>query len=340
MEQRRLRVLIVGGDASVWVGLSATFAEDASQIYVPTDAQLATTLGTTTDFDAVVLIEEAGDETLLALREAGLQKKTVILADASDQKLAALALGHGVGAIVVRGAEPNRLASAVRQVAAGGIHYDAPAAGVLRDTVNFANPEKSAGMSAARALVSALELKDTYTGGHAERVTALAVRLAQAADLDEAPVNEALEAAFLLHDVGKIGIPESILTKPAGLTPIERRVLQTHPILGERIVGPLDFPKVVRQVVRHHHERWDGSGYPDGMSGYAIPIAARIFAIADVLDAMTSVRPYRTPVTFAEAMEEITSNAGTHFDPALCRVASEAFFDVEIDVESGVLYDT
>lgn len=187
-------------------------------------------------------------------------------------------------------------------------------------------------MAAARALASALELKDTYTGGHAERVTALAMRLARAADLDTESPADALEAAFLLHDVGKIGIPDSILTKPGVLTDTERRVLNVHPILGERIVEPLEFPDCVRRVIRHHHERWDGRGYPDGLSKTQIPRAARVFAIADVIDAMTSIRPYRKPVTFEAAIQEVLRHAGTQFDPALAALAEATFLDSPVEV--------
>jgi ribonuclease P protein subunit RPR2 len=187
-------------------------------------------------------------------------------------------------------------------------------------------------MSAARALASALELKDTYTGGHAERVTHMAIRLAHAALLEDAMPSEALEAGFLLHDVGKIGIPESILNKPDKLTDTERRVLNTHPILGERIVAPLGFPDCVRNVIRHHHERWDGAGYPDKLKGEEIPGAARLFSIADSIDAMTSIRPYRLPVTFEEAVDEISRHAGTQFDPNLAALAREVFQDTSLHI--------
>jgi HD-GYP domain-containing protein (c-di-GMP phosphodiesterase class II) len=217
---------------------------------------------------------------------------------------------------------------AISQVAGGGAFYDAPAASVLHG--NEDAQAMGSMMSAARALASALELKDTYTGGHAERVTHMAIRLARAALLEDAMPSEALEAGFLLHDVGKIGIPESILNKPAGLTDTERRVLNTHPILGERIIAPLGFPVCVGQVVRHHHERWDGTGYPDRLRGEDIPGAARLFSIADSIDAMTSIRPYRLPVTFEEAVNEIKSHAGTQFDPDLAMLASEVFLDSAI----------
>jgi ribonuclease P protein subunit RPR2 len=165
----------------------------------------------------------------------------------------------------------------------------------------------------------------------------MAIRLARAALHQDALPSEALEAAFLLHDVGKIGIPESILNKPDRLTDTERQVLNTHPILGERIVAPLGFPAVVGQVIRHHHERWDGTGYPDGLAGDKIPAAARIFQIADSIDAMTSIRPYRLPITFPEAVHDIMANAGTQFDPSLCLLMRDVFLKAEepIRLETG-----
>jgi HD-GYP domain-containing protein (c-di-GMP phosphodiesterase class II) len=143
-----------------------------------------------------------------------------------------------------------------------------------------------------------------------------------------------MEAGFLLHDVGKIGIPESILNKPGGLSDTERRVLNTHPILGERIVAPLGFPISVGHVIRHHHERWDGGGYPDGLAGEAIPGAARLFSIADSIDAMTSIRPYRRPVTFEAAIDEVMAQAGAQFDPTLAALAREVFADTTIHLNA------
>lgn len=177
----------------------------------------------------------------------------------------------------------------------------------------------------ARALIAALELKDPYTGGHAERVTSLALQLAVAAELETTVPRLDLETAFLLHDVGKIGIPESILTKPGPLTDRERAVMETHPVLGEKIVAPLGYPACVVEVIRHHHERWDGAGYPDRLAAEEIPAAARVFAIADSLDAMTSLRTYRRPLPLEAAVERIVAEAGTQFDPGLCLIVEETF---------------
>lgn len=335
MADKRLRILLVGGDTALWVGLSATLGERSSQIFVPRTLDEAALVGASSDIDVVVVVTSQNDpdpcEPLRVIRAAGLQNKAMVLADGGDQRTAAEALALGIAGYITRGASPEHLVEAITHIADGGAMFDAPAADVL-GSLATARGDAPGLMASARALASALELKDTYTGGHAERVTALAIRLARAAMLEGAEPSEALEAAFLLHDVGKIGIPDSILTKAGGLTDTERRVLNIHPILGERIVAPLGFPDCVRQVIRHHHERWDGRGYPDGLAGSEIPAPARVFAIADVIDAMTSIRPYRKPVSFEEAVHEVILHAGTQFDPALAALAEETFLDAPVQV--------
>ncbi len=172
-----------------------------------------------------------------------------------------------------------------------------------------------------RALANAVEARDAYTGGHAERVAAYGLLIAAEAEirLDGAPE---LEFAFLLHDIGKVAIPDSILFKPSGLTPEEREVMETHPVRGATILSEIDFLGAARDVVRHHHERWDGSGYPDGLAGEQIPLAARVFAVADTIDALTSDRPYRRAGSLATARATIADGTGTQFDPAIVEVYS------------------
>jgi ribonuclease P protein subunit RPR2 len=329
---RQIRILLLGGDAALWVGLSSALGSRSSQIVVPKDVSLGDLAATARNIDVVCVVTNHADSDpcapLRLVRQAGLERRTVVIASGTDQRTAAEALGMGIGAYIVRGSTPDRLAMAITQVAEGGAFYDAPAASVLHGAEDA--QANGSMMSAARALASALELKDTYTGGHAERVTHLAIRLAHAALLEDAMPSEALEAGFLLHDVGKIGIPESILNKPDSLSDTERRVLNTHPILGERIVAPLGFPECVRNVIRHHHERWDGDGYPDKLSGEEIPGAARLFSIADSIDAMTSIRPYRMPVTFEEAVTEVVLHAGKQFDPNLALLAQEVFLNAPV----------
>jgi ribonuclease P protein subunit RPR2 len=171
-------------------------------------------------------------------------------------------------------------------------------------------------MATVRALANAVEARDAYTGKHAERVAAYALRIAEAAGLDLAGDRE-IEFGFLLHDVGKVAVPDAILFKPARLTHAERLVIEQHPITGFQIVRHIDFLGQARDVIRHHHERFDGTGYPDRLEGEAIPLSARVFAVADVLDALTTVRPYRQPSPIAEARGMIEASSGTHFDPAI-----------------------
>jgi len=169
-------------------------------------------------------------------------------------------------------------------------------------------------MLTVRALASAVEARDAYTGRHAERVAAYGLQLAKACELRLTEQPE-IEFGFLLHDVGKVAVPDAILFKPGPLTPTERMVIEQHPITGSEIVRDIAFLGSARDVIRSHHERWDGGGYPDGVAGEQIPLSARIFAVADALDALTTQRPYRNPSSFSEARTIIEREAGAHFDP-------------------------
>jgi HD-GYP domain-containing protein (c-di-GMP phosphodiesterase class II) len=178
-------------------------------------------------------------------------------------------------------------------------------------------------MATVRALANAVEARDAYTGRHAERVAAYGLPLAR---------DPQIEFGFLLHDVGKVAVPDAILFKPAPLTDEERVLMQQHPVIGWEILRGVDFLGDAKLVVRHHHERWDGSGYPDGLAGEDIPMAARVFAVADALDALTTDRPYRPAGTFAQAREVIVAGAGSQFCPssvqALQTVSDERFEDL------------
>jgi len=169
-------------------------------------------------------------------------------------------------------------------------------------------------MLTVRALASAVEARDAYTGRHAERVAAygLALGSAYGMPLSDEPQ---IEFGFLLHDVGKVAVPDAILFKPGPLTAAERLVMQQHPVTGSEIVREIDFLGAARDVIRSHHERWDGSGYPDGLAGEAIPVSARIFAVADTFDALTTERPYRHTSSIAEARAMLEQSSGSHFDP-------------------------
>ncbi len=177
-------------------------------------------------------------------------------------------------------------------------------------------------IATVRALSNAVEARDAYTGKHAERVAAYGMELARAAGLEVADSPQ-IEFGFLLHDVGKVGVPDAILFKTSALTEEEYALVRRHPVIGSEILRGVDFLGEGKLVVRHHHERWDGQGYPDGLGGDAIPLAARVFAVADALDALTTDRPYRPASTFEVAREVLRAGSGTQFDPAVVAAFEE-----------------
>jgi putative nucleotidyltransferase with HDIG domain len=170
-------------------------------------------------------------------------------------------------------------------------------------------------LSTVETLAMAIDAKDQVTHGHLRRVQVQSVRLARALGVDDERELKAIEAAALLHDLGKLAVPEHILNKRAALTPLEREQIRAHPEIGEAILSAIDFPYPVAPIVRHHHEHWDGSGYPDGLSGEAIPLGARILAVVDCFDALTSDRPYRRGMSEEEALRIIRSRRGRMYDP-------------------------
>ena len=162
-------------------------------------------------------------------------------------------------------------------------------------------------------LANALEAKDASTRGHSERVAELSRRIALALRLDAADV-AAIGEAGLLHDIGKIGVPEPTLRKPGPLTDEEWQTMRRHPVIGAQIVAPVEVLASAAPVIRHHHERWDGSGYPDGLAALAIPLGARVVAVADVFDALTSTRPYRAAIGRDAALAYLLAQAGRTLD--------------------------
>jgi diguanylate cyclase (GGDEF)-like protein len=175
-------------------------------------------------------------------------------------------------------------------------------------------------VSTVEALANALEANDEYTSSHARWIKDLSLRVGRELGLDERTL-KCLELGALLHDIGKIGIPSDVLSKPGRLTAVERKLVQTHPELGERIIAPIDRLQAVRPIVRHCHERWDGSGYPDGVAGEDIPLESRIIFVCDAYHAMTTDRPYRRRLTHREAVRRLAEGAGSQFDPNVVAVA-------------------
>lgn len=181
-----------------------------------------------------------------------------------------------------------------------------------------------------RALVAAVDAKDPYTARHSERVSRIAGRLGEALGYPPERLR-ILEFAALLHDVGKIAVPHDILTKPGRLTPEEWEIIKQHPVRSAEIVAEVEPLTEVATIVRHHHERVDGRGYPDGLTGAMIPEFSRIIALADAYEAMTANRAYRTALTSAEAQELIRENLNAQFDPQFGTAFLALFADQELE---------
>jgi len=175
--------------------------------------------------------------------------------------------------------------------------------------------------AAARTIIQALTrtmtARDGVTSAHAQRVQRYAAALAEEACIRDPRMLEAIDAAALLHDIGKLGIPDRLLHKPGPLTAEEYTQVKQHATIGADILSAMEFPGTLALIVRHHHENWDGTGYPDGLRGEAIPIGARVLAIVDCYDALTSDRPYRRSLSHARAAAMILERRGTMYEPAI-----------------------
>jgi putative nucleotidyltransferase with HDIG domain len=186
----------------------------------------------------------------------------------------------------------------------------------LQENEQLLEDTRRAYLSTITSLARTIEAKDPYTGDHTERVAEYAMMLARRLGFSDEAL-EAVKVGAAVHDIGKIGIPDRILLKPGGLEPNEIEDMRRHPEISSYILDELELPRIVRDMARHHHERYDGKGYPDGLAGRNIPLAARILSVADAFDAMTSDRPYRPALSEREAAQEIRRHGGTQFCPAV-----------------------
>ena len=200
-----------------------------------------------------------------------------------------------------------------------------------RDVIRFSHEVFRGNLEMASVLGAAIAKRDSDTGDHNFRVTLYAIKLGEACGLEPVAMRQLILGAFL-HDVGKIGISDNILLKPGKLTDEEFAVMRTHVELGVEIIEQSEWLQGARAVVEGHHEKFDGSGYPNGLKGDEIPLNARIFAIIDVFDALSSVRPYKAAMPLDKALGIIQKDAGTHFDPTLVvhfvKIAADLHADI------------
>jgi ribonuclease P protein subunit RPR2 len=336
-----LRLLLVDDDPGLRALLRATLDAVDIEVEDAPDARAAERAIAVRRPDAIVLdVNLPGLDGLSFCRQLKRRRATreipVVVLSGSDGGTADAAIAAGAQAFLAKPFSPLEQLAIVERLAGGlyGIPFRAsrkkePQEQLLlyaRDLRHLLEIERgqrhlleSAYHETVTALATALESKDTGTRAHSQRVQRYAVELTQAIE-PELVDDQSTEVGFLLHDVGKIGIPDKILLKPAPLTDAERERMQTHTILGEQMLGGVAFLQGEGlRVVRSHHERWDGAGYPDGTAGTDIPLGARIFAVADALDAMTSDRPYRSALPWAAAAREIVAESGKQFDPAVVK---------------------
>ncbi len=341
-----MRILLVDDDPGFRALLRTTFEVVAVDVAEADSVPAAEALLAPFRPDVIVLdIRMPGRDGLTFCRELKSMAETqgigVVLLTGADEGTESAALDAGADALLRKPFSPLELLNVVERLAAGprdvSFHLArerVPEEQLIlyaRDLRRLLEIERgqrllleSAYQETIAALTSALETKDTGTREHSHRVQRYALELARLvhADLVDDP---GAEYGFLLHDVGKIGVPDGILQKPGPLTQNERRLMQTHALLGEQMLGGVAVLQGEGlKIVRHHHERWDGEGYPDGLCGTDIPIGARIFAVADALDAMTSHRPYRRAIDWHRAGAEIINEAKRQFDPYVVKAFRDA----------------
>ncbi|HEY8283372.1 MAG TPA: diguanylate cyclase [Chloroflexota bacterium] len=242
-----------------------------------------------------------------------------------------VAASIGVAALPNHGRSSEELLRAADQAAYAAKHAgkgrvarpEDAALALDRDPLVLAAQLAHANMATVAALAAAVDAKDPYTQGHSHRVSRYATTLARAIGLSASDVAR-IELAGQLHDVGKIGVPDAILTKAGKLSVDEYLAIQQHPVIGERMLADVPFLREILPAVRHHHERWDGDGYPDRLSGAQIPSDAAILAVADSFDAMTSSRTYRAALPVAEARRRILEGSGSQFSPEVVRAFEQA----------------
>jgi response regulator RpfG family c-di-GMP phosphodiesterase len=267
-----------------------------------------------------------------------------------DARVGVEAMKHGAADYLVKPFPIASLVESVRRAQKekrrahdlenGGHHFKALASKRRRRICKALEEIDRLGRETVEALRAALDLRDNETAGHAQRVCRYTVGIGRVMGFPERVLKDFARGA-LLHDVGKIGIPDEILLKPGPLTPQESALMRNHVVVGYRLIQRLDYLRSAAEIVLCHHERFDGSGYPRGLSGRQIPIGARVFAVADTLDAMTTDRPYREAGTYEQARAEIMAESGHQLDPdavsAFASIPKETFEALRQDPHTTVV---
>lgn len=324
------RVLIAGDDMHVTQSLKQAIAPQCSVVQIELNSHDACQRLASETWDVLLLDLSAGNfsglEILRFLRGYGGSTTCIVIAAHLEAEPIASAVYLGIQGLLFKPLNAARLRDALdkafddaqkeRQQTVHLARARADVQTLRQERISMIGEMDALQQSVMEALLAALAAREVDSVPHAFRVQAYVSYFARAAGYPEV-LRPHLERATLLHDIGKIGLSDNLLFRSGVLTQAEMDRMKPHTILGEQILGRIDFLRPAAQIVRHHHEWFDGSGHPDGLRGERIPLGARLFAIIDALDAFTTNRPYRAAQSFELAQREIVRCAGTHFDPQL-----------------------
>ena len=306
-----IHVLVVDDDDLIRSLLATTLAGQGYGVTTTASPDEATEMLQRERFDLVLadlcLPGVAGMDLLSRIRAAHPELPVVLITGFADASIARQAMHAGASDFVTKPFRPHDLPIIIER---NLTRHDL----FRRRSLAHRHQLQISYEAVLDALLTALDTRDTETEGHSERVTAYTMLLADAMGLPTEVLYH-IERGALLHDIGKIGVSDTILHKPGPLAPEQWAEMKRHPEIGYRMCARIDFLAGAAEIVLQHHERWDGLGYPHGLKGERIHVGARIFAIVDAFDAMTTDRPYRCAMPYAEARAEIAQNAGTQFDP-------------------------
>ncbi|MBI5103147.1 MAG: HD domain-containing protein [Nitrospirae bacterium] len=319
------RILLVDNEESILRPFSLMLRGLGFAVETASDAEAAITLVGSSRFDLAFLDHHLGDVCGLDLMSllSGMDQELnfVIITGDGSTGLAVESLKRGALDFICKPLHADDLVKSIKYVNHRRELDDQKRR--LVSTLEARIEEKTGELrgiyfSVLSALAQAMEKKDTGTYGHCRRVSHYSVLIAAALDLEEKQ-REDLKSAALLHDIGKIGISDFVLEKRGRLTEEEMQVVRHHPVKGVEILGPIKHFESILPAILHHHERYDGTGYPHGLSGESIPLMSRVISVADTYDSILSMRPYRMASSHEQAISELVSNAGSQFDPEIVK---------------------
>jgi putative two-component system response regulator len=323
------RILVIDDEEVIRILVAEILSSAGHEVESAESAERALALLDHADFDLVVsdvvMPGLSGLELLEAVRARRASLPVVLVTGAGTYDTLSRALMHGAAGLVTKPFAHAELQAAVEDAL--------ERAARSREELK----ERLLAPTLASALANAIEARDEYLHGHCERLAALAVRIAELLGLSADRI-ETIRLGAILHDIGKIGIPDRVLLKPGPLDEEERRIVETHPEIGDKLLEPLDLLAGARPIVRHHHENWDGTGNPDRVAGAAIPLGARIVAVSDSIEVMSSRQLYRRPRLPDEIVEELRAFRGRQWDPHVVDLALGLIASGELELgETGGL---